>query len=209
MPQPFSVHPGDNPGKDCGSWDANGNITIPGTVTAGGTVLSGGGGVSSVTAGDTTITIGGTATAPTVAVNAIAESKVTNLTTDLAAKAPTASPTFTGTATFAVAVETPQTITFAASVTPDFSTGNYFRITLTGNVTINNPTNATDGQKAIFEIIQDATGSRTVTLGAGFAFGTSIASFTATTTASKRDLLGVVYNSSAAKFYVTAVAQGY
>ena len=49
--------------------------------------------VASVTAGDTTITIAGTATAPTVKVAqanlTIAESQVTNLTTDLAAKAPT------------------------------------------------------------------------------------------------------------------------
>lgn len=60
-------------------------------------VAAGGGGtVTSVTAGDSTITIGGTGSAPTVAVNTIAESKVTNLTTDLAAKAPLASPTFTG-----------------------------------------------------------------------------------------------------------------
>lgn len=45
--------------------------------------------VGSVTAADGTITIGGTATAPTVGVNAIPESKVTSLTSDLAAKAPT------------------------------------------------------------------------------------------------------------------------
>ncbi len=51
--------------------------TVPGLATK----------VSSVTAADTTITVGGTSTAPTVGVNAIPESKVTNLTTDLAAKA--------------------------------------------------------------------------------------------------------------------------
>lgn len=49
--------------------------------------------VASVTAGDSTVTIGGTATAPTVAVSqanlAIAESQVTGLVTDLAGKAPT------------------------------------------------------------------------------------------------------------------------
>jgi hypothetical protein len=47
--------------------------------------------VTGVTAGDSTITVGGTSAAPTVAVNTIAESQVTNLTTDLAAKAAKAS----------------------------------------------------------------------------------------------------------------------
>ena len=50
--------------------------------------------VASVTAGDSTITVAGTATAPTVAVAqaniTVAQSQVTNLGTDLAAKAPNA-----------------------------------------------------------------------------------------------------------------------
>jgi hypothetical protein len=43
--------------------------------------------VGSVTATDSTITVGGTATAPTIGVNVIPEAKVTNLTSDLAGKA--------------------------------------------------------------------------------------------------------------------------
>lgn len=71
--------------------DAGDTITISSTGGGGG-----GGSVDSVTAGDSTITVAGTSTDPTIAVNAIAESKVTNLTTDLAAKAPLASPALTG-----------------------------------------------------------------------------------------------------------------
>lgn len=53
--------------------------------------------------------------------------------------------------------------TYAASFTPDLSTGSYFVITLTGNITINAPANMRSGQDIIFEFIQDATGGRTVT----------------------------------------------
>jgi hypothetical protein len=54
--------------------------TVPGLATK----------VGSVAAADSTITIGGTATAPTISVNVIAESKVANLTSDLAATEKTA-----------------------------------------------------------------------------------------------------------------------
>lgn len=45
-------------------------------------------GVATVTAGDATVTVAGTSSDPTVAVNAIPESKVTGLVTDLAGKQP-------------------------------------------------------------------------------------------------------------------------
>lgn len=200
MPQPFAVHPGNDPGFDAGEWTGAGNIRIPGTVTAGGVVLGGStGAVTSVTAGDSTVTIGGTATAPTVAVAAAT----------LALKANVASPTFTGTVTYAKATSPSVALTDAATISVDATLGNYFRVTLGGNRTLGNPTGATDGQSIIFEIIQDGTGSRTLALDTKFAFGTGIASFTATTTLNKRDFVGVKYNSTADKFYVIAVAQGY
>lgn len=103
----------------------------------------------------------------------------------------------------------PVTLTDAATIATNASLGNYFRVTLAGNRTLGNPTNPTDGQKAIWEIIQDATGSRTLTLGSAFALGTTITSTTLTTTASKRDFLGAVYNSTAAKWYVIAFTKGF
>lgn len=54
--------------------------------------------VSAVTAGDATVTVAGTATSPTVAVNAIPQSKVTGLVVDLAAKATPAQATSTAVA---------------------------------------------------------------------------------------------------------------
>lgn len=102
-----------------------------------------------------------------------------------------------------------QALTDAATIATDASLGNHFRVTLAGNRILGNPTNPTDGQKALWELIQDATGSRTITLGSAFALGTDISSVTLTTTASKRDFLGAIYNSTAALWYVIAFARGY
>jgi hypothetical protein len=40
VPPPFSVHAGDDPGTDLGTWDDSGNITIPGTLTVAGDVVA-------------------------------------------------------------------------------------------------------------------------------------------------------------------------
>lgn len=103
----------------------------------------------------------------------------------------------------------PVVLTDAATIATDASLGTHFRVTLAGNRTLGNPTNPTDGQRCIWELIQDGTGSRTITLGSNFALGTSIAAVTLTTTASKRDFLGAVYNSAAGKWHITAFSKGY
>lgn len=100
-------------------------------------------------------------------------------------------------------------LTDGATIATDASLGNYFRVTLGGNRTLSNPTNMVDGQKCIWELIQDGTGSRTITLGTAFLLGTDISAVTLTTTASKRDFLGAIYNSTAAKWYVIAFVKGY
>lgn len=103
----------------------------------------------------------------------------------------------------------PGTLTDAATIATDASLGNYFRVTLAGNRTLGNPTNSTDGQKVVWEISQDATGSRTLTLGSNFVLGTTITSTTLTTTASKTDFLGAIYNSTAGKWRVVAFSKGF
>lgn len=100
------------------------------------------------------------------------------------------------------------TLTYSSSITPDASAGNHFRVILTGNPTINVPSNPADGQKITFELIQDATGSRTVTWAAGYDFGGSSAP-ALTTTASKRDLAGFVYSASAAKWLYAGIMTGF
>jgi hypothetical protein len=57
---------------------------------------------------------------------------------------------------------TPHVVTFSATPTFDWQHGVYQRITLTGNVTSLTLASGSDGGHYIFEIIQDGTGSRTV-----------------------------------------------
>lgn len=103
-----------------------------------------------------------------------------------------------------------QAITDAASLVTDASLGMYFRVTLGGNRTLANPINPQyDGQKIMWELIQDGTGSRTLTLDTAFALGTDIAGVTLSTAANKRDFLGAIYNSTANKWYVIAFVKGY
>jgi hypothetical protein len=150
---------------------------------------------TSVTAADATITIGGTSSAVTVGVNAIPESKVTNLTSDLAAKisaslvdakgdllAGTADNTIARLAVgsngqFLVADSTATpgvkwtdgvaALTDGANIATDASAGEIFTVTLGGNRTFDAPTNARDGMRRTWRIRQDATGTRTFTLASG------------------------------------------
>lgn len=106
-------------------------------------------------------------------------------------------------------VSRPVTLTDAVTIATNAGLSNHFRVTLAGNRTLGNPTGMSDGEKVVWEIIQDATGSRTLTLGTAFALGSDISSVTLSTAANKRDFLGAVYNSAAAKWYVIAFTRGY
>jgi hypothetical protein len=103
----------------------------------------------------------------------------------------------------------PVALTDASTIATNASLGTHFRVTLGGNRTLGNPTNPTDGQKIVWELIQDATGSRTLTLDTNFALGADITAVTLSTAVNKRDFLGAVYNSTAGKWYVIAFVKGY
>lgn len=86
-----------------------------------------------------------------------------------------------------------QTLTDGANIAWNCNSGAKAKVTLAGNRTMDAVTNAIEGTSYSLWIIQDGTGSRTLTFtttGAGsFDFGTDGAP-TLTTTASKADLLG-------------------
>lgn len=148
-------------------------------------------------------------------VNTALSAYITSNNAAVALKAPLAAPALTGNATAANLVQSgrhvvsPDVLAFATPLNTDASTGNYFRVTLTNNFTLANPTNAVDGQKLMWELIQDGAGSHAITLDTKFALGTDITAVTLSTAINKRDFLGVVYNATADLFYVIAFVKGY
>lgn len=130
----------------------------------------------------------------------------------LDAKAPLASPTFTGTVTAPRLVSPPVALVDAATIATNAALGNLFRVTLGGNRTLGAPTNPVDGQRVLWEITQDGIGGRTLALAGGaggFAFGTDITAVTLTTAAGATDVLGAIYNAAADRWRVLAFAGGY
>lgn len=79
-------------------------------------------------------------------------------------------------------------LTDGATISPDFSVGNNFSVTLGGNRVLANPTNLTAGQSGIIYVSQDGTGSRTLSYGTSWKFPNGTAP-TLTTTASAVDAL--------------------
>lgn len=99
-------------------------------------------------------------------------------------------------------------LTFGTTITVNASLAGHFRVTLTASTgTIANPTSPTDGQKITFEIIQDATGGRSVAWGTAFDFGTA-GTPPLTATANKRDLIGFCYSSSASAWLYAGASAG-
>ena len=79
-------------------------------------------------------------------------------------------------------------LTDGANIALDLSTGFDFSVTLAGNRTLSNPTNAKVGQRGRIRVVQDATGSRTLAFGTSYEFTNGVA-LTLTTTAAAEDVL--------------------
>jgi hypothetical protein len=90
---------------------------------------------------------------------------------------------------------TESTLTDGSTVSWDVSTEDVAKVTLAGNRTLAAPTNATTGQFISLLIIQDGTGSRTLTWNAIFEFASDTAP-TLTTTANLGDVFVFRYNGS-------------
>lgn len=87
------------------------------------------------------------------------------------------------------------TLTDAATITPDFGANQNFTVTLAGNRTLANPSNMVVGQTGSIFIVQDTTGSRTLSYGTSYDFAGGTAP-TLTTTASAVDRIDYVVRTS-------------
>jgi hypothetical protein len=85
------------------------------------------------------------------------------------------------------------TLTDGATITWDVGSSPVAKVTLAGNRTLSAPTNSAAGQFISLTVIQDATGSRTLTWNSAYEFTGDVAP-TLTTTASKADLFVFKYN---------------
>jgi hypothetical protein len=111
--------------------------------------------------------------------------------TQLDSKFATAGGTLTGAAVGSTDTDTTNT----GSVTLDFGANQNFVLTLTGNVTLDNPTTEATGQSGFIVFIQDATGGRTVSLGTDYETAGG-AGLTLSTAASTTDIVPYVVAAS-------------
>ncbi|MDZ4306607.1 DUF2793 domain-containing protein [Allopontixanthobacter sp.] len=72
------------------------------------------------------------------------------------------------------AAAAPITLTDAATIAVDMATGINFNVTLAGNRTLGNPTNAKAGQSGRIRVTQDGTGGRTLAYGANWKHVTAV-----------------------------------
>lgn len=86
-------------------------------------------------------------------------------------------------------------LTDQANIATDLSLGNNFEVILAGNRTLDNPTNITAGQVGSIFIVQDATGSRTLSWGNYWMFPGGTAP-TLSTAANSQDRVDFIVKSS-------------
>lgn len=103
-----------------------------------------------------------------------------------------------------------QTLTDAATIAVDAATSNKFHVTLGGNRTIANPTNAVDGRLVIFRLQQDATGNRVVTWGSDYRFGGDLAAANVvlSTAANITDRIAFEYHAADGKWDCVSYVKG-
>ncbi|REJ66027.1 MAG: hypothetical protein DWQ28_08030 [Proteobacteria bacterium] len=170
----------------CDSLDVDGAADISGNIVCGNTINS------SSTVGGVSVYSVGAVYAAYSGSNPVFVAKQTGSAATKAEIKADGSATFAGTITAqANAVAEIGTLTSASTVTPDFATHCNFTLTLGTNVTLANPSNLTAGQSGSIFLVQDGTGSRTITFGSywDFAGGTAPTLSTAANSVDRLDYI--------------------
>jgi len=154
-----------------------GNVTATGTVEPAGDTAAGDNAAIGYTAAEGLILTGQGSTSD-ITIKNDADADVMTVATG------TTTATFAGT----VLAKTDTDATNTGSVTLDFTANQNFVLTLTGNVTLANPSTEQVGQSGFIAFIQDGTGGRTITLGTDYETAAG-AGLTLTSTASATDLV--------------------
>jgi hypothetical protein len=95
----------------------------------------------------------------------------------------------------------------SSTASTNASLSSLFTLTLTGNTTLDTPTNGFSGQRIVYRLRQDGTGSKLLTLSSGFRSGPI--TVTLSTAANTTDYLGVIYNEIDNVWDVLALNKGY
>jgi hypothetical protein len=101
------------------------------------------------------------------------------------------------------ALATIGTLTDGATITPDFDANQNFSVTLGGNRTLANPSNIDAGQTGSIFVVQDGTGSRTLSFGAYWKFPGGIAPTLSTAAAAVDRIDYIVYTTTAIQAIAT------
>lgn len=88
------------------------------------------------------------------------------------------------------------TLTDASTISLDMSSGFNFQVTLGGNRTLDNPTNAKVGQSGVIVVTQDGTGGRTLNFGSNYKFSNGTAPTLSSTANSVNMMFYYVYTTS-------------
>jgi len=97
----------------------------------------------------------------------------------------------------------PSVLTDASTIAVNAALSDVFRVTLGGNRTLGSPANPVDGQSIVFEVIQDATGSRTLAYGGAYSFPSSIGTPVLSSTPAYHDFIAFRYDSGTTTWYCT------
>jgi hypothetical protein len=100
-------------------------------------------------------------------------------------------------------------LTDAPTIAVDASLGNDFRITLSTNRTMGNPTNPSDGQQIVFQVTQGTSGASAITWGSSYEFSSGLPQPSLSTKEGQVDLLGFVYNAALGKWLLFLFVNGF